>query len=150
MKLEDIGSTSSSQVFYKPLELSHPLLYSTGRIFEMFYNNPFEAWGQGSSSSTVPPAFGALPYPSDPSNVISFFFTSYSPNIFNCTVVGPKAQPYYTIVTDNQMPGYTVLKNMEGKNVSLVEWQQHPSVEIRGMVSKQTVGNWLRLSPNRE
>ena len=117
----------------------------------MFYNNPFESWAQGQSATpSVPSVYGALPYPSDPSTMTSFFFTSYNPNIFNCTVVGPKAQPYYNIVTDNQMPGYTVVKNMEGKNVSLVEWQQHPSIEIRGMVSKQQVSNWLQLSPNRE
>lgn len=80
----------------------------------------------------------------------SFFFTSYNPNIFNCTVVGPKAQPCYTIVTDDQMPGYTVVRDMEGKNVSLIEWQRQPYIEIRGMVSKQAIGTWLRLSPNKE
>lgn len=80
----------------------------------------------------------------------SFFFTSYNPNIFNCTIVGPKAQPAYQIVTDNNMPGYTVLKNAQGQNVSLIEWQTHPAIEIRGMVSKQHIKNWLRLSQTRD
>ncbi|KAJ2925400.1 hypothetical protein H1R20_g11673, partial [Candolleomyces eurysporus] len=118
----------------------------------MFYNHPFEAWSQasGSAQSQGPSVFGALPYPADPSTMTSFFFTSYNPNIFNCTVVGPKAQPCYQIVTDDQMPGYTVVKDMEGKNVSLIEWQKQPFIEIRGMVSKQAIGTWLRLSPNKD
>ncbi|KAF5329986.1 hypothetical protein D9611_010462 [Ephemerocybe angulata] len=126
----------------------------------MFYNNPFEAWSGGDSSQSAsvlwqgtnpaPSVFGALPYPTDPSTMASFFFTAYKPNIFNCTIVGPKSQPCYRIVTDNQMPGYTVVKDAEGKSVSLIEWQQTPSLEIRGMVSKQHVKTWLRLSPNRD
>lgn len=83
--------------------------------------------------------------------MLSFYFTSYKPNIFNCSVTGQSsAHPQYTIVTDNQMPGYTLVKNAQGKNVSLVEWQQTPSVEIRGMVSKQPISNWLLLSPQME
>ena len=137
---------------------SSPLSYRTAA---MFYNNPFDSWtsaGSGQSTGAVlwdgtnpaPSVFGALPYPADPSSMHSFFFTSYNPNIFNCTIVGPKAQPAYQIVTDNSMPGYSVVKNVQGHNVSLVEWQAHPAVEIRGMVSKQHVKDWLRLSQTQE
>ncbi|KAF9446478.1 hypothetical protein P691DRAFT_733169 [Macrolepiota fuliginosa MF-IS2] len=124
----------------------------------MYYQNPFGSWaeaGQGQSSGTLwnssppPSVFGALPYPSAPSNTVTYYFTSFRPNIFNCSVVGPQNQVYYQIVTDNTMPGYTVIKNMEGKNISLIEWQAHPFVEIRGTLAKQNVMNWLRLSPDQ-
>ncbi len=124
----------------------------------MYYQNPFGSWaeaGNGQSSAslwngTPPPSiFGALPYPASPSNTVTYYFTSFKPNIFNCSVVGPQNQVYYQIVTDNSMPGYTVVKNAEGKNISLVEWQAHPFVEIRGTLAKQNVMNWLRLSPDQ-
>ncbi|TFK26581.1 hypothetical protein FA15DRAFT_654254 [Coprinopsis marcescibilis] len=114
----------------------------------MFYNHPFGSWTEGQQSSTSS-VYGALPYPTD-ANMTAFYFTNFTPNIFNATVVGPKAQVFYRIVTDNQMPGYTIVKNAEGGNVSLIEWQNHPFIEIRGMVAKQNVTSWLRLSPNQD
>lgn len=114
----------------------------------MFYNNPFSSWSEGAASSSS--VFGALPYPTDPANLVAFYFTSFSPDIFNCAIVGPKAQKYFSIVTDSQMPGYTVIKNAEGRNVSLIEWQTHPFIEVRGLVAKQNVNHWLCLSPSKE
>ncbi|KAF6760266.1 hypothetical protein DFP72DRAFT_1097034 [Ephemerocybe angulata] len=124
----------------------------------MYTNNPFQSWTQGSSGQTAPSQwenstptiFGALPYPSDPSVMTSYFFTAFNPNIFNCNVVGPKNQPHYRIVTDNTMPGYTAVQDAAGKNVALIEWQKLPAIEIRGMVPKQHVMTWLRLCPNRD
>ncbi|TFK32345.1 hypothetical protein BDQ12DRAFT_617238 [Crucibulum laeve] len=125
----------------------------------MYSNNPFGTWaeaGQGHSSNTVwgggappPSVFGALPYPAASSNLVTFYFTSFSPDILNCSIVGPQGQTLYRVVTDNQMPGYTVIKNAEGRNISLIEWQAHPFIEIRGILPKQNVRNWLRLSPDR-
>ncbi|KAF5356763.1 hypothetical protein D9756_006724 [Leucocoprinus leucothites] len=124
----------------------------------MYHHNPFGTWaeaGQGQSTGSLwgtsppPSVFGALPYPSAPSNTVTYYFTSFKPNILNCSVIGPQNQVYYQIVTDNSMPGYTVLKNAEGKNISLVEWQAHPFVEIRGALAKQNVMNWLRLSQDQ-
>ncbi|KIM46773.1 hypothetical protein M413DRAFT_63589 [Hebeloma cylindrosporum] len=123
--------------------------------------NPFDSWsqaGNGQSASNAwngvgqpPSVFGALPYPSDPnySSMVTFYFTSFNPNILNCSVVGPRAQTYYRIVTDNQMPGYSVIKNAEGRNVSLVEWQTLPMIEVRGVLAKQHVRTWLGLTSDR-
>ena len=123
--------------------------------------HPFNSWSEAGNGQSVsnawngaaqpPSVFGALPYPSDPnySSMISFYFTSFNPNILNCSVVGPRAQTYYRIVTDNEMPGYTVIKNAEGRNVSLVEWQTHPMIEVRGILSKQHVRTWLGLTNDR-
>ncbi|KAF8182050.1 hypothetical protein BJ912DRAFT_1032774 [Pholiota molesta] len=114
----------------------------------MNFNNPFDSWveaGQGSSSqntpwnvgpSQAPSIFGALPYVSDPAhpNLISYYFTSFNPDILNCSTV-------YRIVTDNQNPGYTVIKDIEGKNVSLIEWQAHPLIE--------SARSWLSLTSDK-
>ena len=61
-------------------------------------------------------------------------------------VVGSQQQPLFYFVTDQHMPGYTVLKDGEGRNVALIEWQNKPLVEIRGILSKQRAKDWLRLS----
>ncbi|KAF8650896.1 hypothetical protein AX16_005043 [Volvariella volvacea WC 439] len=110
--------------------------------------NPFAGWNQGSAGSQAPSIFGALPYPTAPSapNLLTFQFLSFRPDITNCTVVGPQNQVYYQIVTEPHNPGYTVVKDSKGKNLSLVEWQSHPLVEIRGVMQKEPVKNWLKLS----
>jgi hypothetical protein len=127
--------------------------------------NPFANWsaGNGYSSggswnqdSAPPPSIvGALPYPHPPSyplppdELITFTFTSFNPTILNCTVLGPQNRPYFYVVTDASMPGYTLWKNAERKNIALVEWQNTPLLEARGILAKQQITNWLRLAPDR-
>ncbi|KAF9460041.1 hypothetical protein BDZ94DRAFT_1170561 [Collybia nuda] len=124
----------------------------------MFYNNPYGAWadaGQQPSAAwgeSVPPPsiFGALPTPSmSPSpNMAVFHATSFSPTIFNSTVVGPQGQVYFHIVTDNELSGYTVFKDAQNKSVALIEWKTPPTVELRGVMSG-SARSWLKLSPDR-
>lgn len=123
----------------------------------MYYNNPFSGWteaGQqpsciwGQGMDPPPSIFGALPSPSSPS-YLSFYFTSFSPDIFNSTVIGPCGQLLYHVVTNNQNPGYTVITKAEGTRVTLIEWQRSPFVEVRGVLAKQHVKNWLKLSNER-
>ncbi|KJA25442.1 hypothetical protein HYPSUDRAFT_134643 [Hypholoma sublateritium FD-334 SS-4] len=128
----------------------------------MSFHHPFGGWSEGgqgyssanspfSSGPSQPSIYGALPYVSDPAypNMVTFFFTELNPGILNCTVVNAQAKPVFQIVTDNQMQGYTMIKNAEGRNVSLIEWQAHPMIEIRGHVSKQYVKNWLGLTSDK-
>lgn len=128
------------------------VLFSLFNLARTMYtnNNPFGGWADASSGQT-PSVFGALPYPSAPSasNLVTFYFTSFNPHVLNCTVLGPHSQPYFQVVTDVTMPGYTVIKNVKGSSVALIEWQAHPLIEIRGVLSKQNVGRWLRLSSDR-
>lgn len=128
-------------------------------------HNPFANWsagsgfssdGTGNPDSGPPPSIvGALPYPHPPSyplppdELITFTFTSMNPTILNCTVLGPHNRPYFQIVTDASMPGYTLWKNAEKKNIALVEWQNTPLLEARGILAKQQITNWLRLAPDR-
>jgi len=109
---------------------------------------------QESSANSMPPSiFGALPYPPADAPPISDFntlyFTSLTPNLLNVTVVGPGCRPHYHIDTDASMPNYTVLKDTAGKKLALVEWRTHPCVEVRGLLPKQNVRDWLRLSEDK-
>ncbi|KAF9225856.1 hypothetical protein BS17DRAFT_750268 [Gyrodon lividus] len=132
----------------------------------MYGTDPFsaqDAWNAGNRQSSgdiwgagsAPSVFGALPYPTTFPNyapldeLITFRFTSFNPTILNCKVIGPNNETYFRVVTDASMQGYTVLKNSQGSNIALVEWQTHPEVEVRGVAAKQPVGQWLRLSPDR-
>jgi hypothetical protein len=123
----------------------------------MYGSNPFagqDGWnagnGQSAWNTTVPPPsiFGALPYPSVSSalpGAITLNFTSLSPTILNCKVIGPRNETYFRVVTD----GHTVLKDAQGSNIALLEWRDHPTVEARGLLAKQPMGQWLRLSADR-
>ena len=109
--------------------------------------NPFSGWTE--SDSAPPSIFGALPYPCAQSNALKLMFTSYNPSVMNCSIVCAQGQAYYQVITDPHNPGYTVIRNASGKAVALVEWQSHPLVEIRGILSKQPIGDWLKLSQDR-
>jgi len=106
----------------------------------------------GNVSAHPPSIFGALPAPShhrSPSPVITFHLASFNPTILNCTVVGPHSRPWFHVVTEPAMVQYTVVKNSGGENVAFVEWQKQPLVDVQGVVPKQAVQRWLKLSPDR-
>ncbi|KAF8888570.1 hypothetical protein BD779DRAFT_1662291 [Infundibulicybe gibba] len=107
----------------------------------MFTNyNPFSGWAEaGGGQSTVSPWNGNSNPPPQflARSLIRMRRPPIFPNLFNCTVVGPQSQTYFRIVTDDQMPGYTVFKDAKGRSVALIEWQTHPFQNIR---------NWLRLT----
>ncbi|KAF7318820.1 hypothetical protein HMN09_00217300 [Mycena chlorophos] len=114
-------------------------------------HNPYSTWGSTSSSGSS--IYGALPYPNSPPpsnplpNLATFHITAFDPTILNSQVVGTSnGQVYYTISTDAQMAGYTVVKRVDGQGVALVEWQRHARVEVRGAVQKQDTKDWLKIS----
>ncbi|KAG7448707.1 uncharacterized protein BT62DRAFT_965229 [Guyanagaster necrorhizus] len=113
----------------------------------MSFNDIYGGWGQG----PAPSMFGALPYPTPPgpANYVTFYLTSFNPSVLNCTVIGPQQRPFFAFITDSNMPTYTVLKDAKDRNIALVEWQPHPLVELRGVISKQKVKDWLRLSQDK-
>ncbi|KAF9073996.1 hypothetical protein BDP27DRAFT_1214976 [Rhodocollybia butyracea] len=123
-------------------------------------HNPFSGWAQvGSESSFLrdnnaiaSSTFGALPYVNSPpppaSDLVTFYITSYDPDILSSKVIGPNQHRYLHIVTDPNNPRYTVFQNAHGKSVALVEWQSRPLVEIRDVMSKIPARDWLRLTPD--
>ncbi|KAF5389528.1 hypothetical protein D9757_004194 [Collybiopsis confluens] len=123
--------------------------------------NPFSGWSQvGQRSSSIfwdnngytPSTFGALPYahPPPPPDLVTFYITSFNPDILNSTVIGPNQQRYLRIVTDPQNPAYTIFQNPQGRSIALVEWQsERPLLEIRGVMSKGLIRDWLRLTSDQ-
>ncbi|KAJ7213953.1 hypothetical protein GGX14DRAFT_617909 [Mycena pura] len=104
-----------------------------------------------SSSSTRPSIFGAFPSPHR-TRYFPFFafrFTSCSPSMLNCTVLGPgaPARPYFRILTDAPLPGVSVFQNAQGQNVALVQWKpvlkrDGTSVVVDSACSP-TSGHWV-------
>jgi hypothetical protein len=114
--------------------------------------NPFSSWAdakKNNGSAPPPSIYGALPYPSAASNSLTLSFPTFNPSDLNCTATGAQGQTYYSIVTEPHNPGYTIVKNASGKSIALIEWQSHPLVDIRGIFSKQSVKDWLKLAADR-
>ncbi|KAJ7666385.1 hypothetical protein B0H17DRAFT_951110 [Mycena rosella] len=115
--------------------------------------NPYATWSNSNFRKAVPgvpSVHGALPFAADPSasNLLTFFFTEFNPTILSCTVIGRNKYPYFKITTDPLMPGYTSVKNPDGKIIALIEWKDRPLAEVRNVFSKQRVSEWLSLSPD--
>ncbi|KAJ6603581.1 hypothetical protein DFH09DRAFT_1019444 [Mycena vulgaris] len=115
--------------------------------------NPYATWSNSNVRRAVPgvpSVHGALPFAADPSasNLVTFYFTAFKPTILNCTVLGRNTYPYFKITTDPSLPGYSAIKNPDGKVISLIEWKDRPLVEVRDVFSKQRVSEWLALSPD--
>ncbi|KAF7369300.1 hypothetical protein MVEN_00257900 [Mycena venus] len=125
----------------------HP--YTQGR-----WRNPANPNAPGSSRNPPPQpsVFGALPDPyrsrAPKPALIPFTFTSFRPNVLNCTVTGPQSRVYFRITTDTPTVGYTVFFDSAGQPVTIIEWRNHPVVEIRGILSKRSTSDWLPLSQN--
>lgn len=120
--------------------------------------HPYNSWteaGQGISSpwpqSPAPSILGALPYPtvSHATTLVTYYISSSGSHILNSRVIGPDGRTHYTISTDRDMTGYTTVKNSQDCPIALIEWKSSPVIEIRGLVSKQPVRSWLRLSHDR-
>ncbi|KAE9396702.1 hypothetical protein BT96DRAFT_921966 [Gymnopus androsaceus JB14] len=116
-------------------------------------SNPFASWASTrGSGDSAPSVFGALPaaFQTTTSDFMTFYFTSLNTTILNCTLTGPNGQPHFYIATDSSLPGYTVFRTPDGRNVALVEWNPHGAqVEIRGALQKQLASQFIRLSPDR-
>lgn len=127
----------------------------------MNVNNPYAQAGWSNSanpnavnvngSGSSPSTFGALPYSAPPSSppLLTFLFTAFTPDILNSTLLGPQSRPYLRVVTDTATSGHSIFQNTEGNTVALIEWQQHPVVEVSGIVSRRYASQWLGLAPDR-
>ncbi|KAG5339759.1 hypothetical protein C0989_003657 [Termitomyces sp. Mn162] len=96
--------------------------------------HPYNSWtaGQAPSSSwpqdPAPSILGALPYPavSHATTLVTYHITSSGSHILNSRVIGSDGRTYFTISTDRDMPGYTVVKDAQDNPIALVEWKSPP------------------------
>ncbi|KAH9848378.1 hypothetical protein C2E23DRAFT_889216 [Lenzites betulinus] len=117
--------------------------------------HPYAQWTEANQGSAAPSIFGALPSlpatnpPTALPNTVTFTFTNFKSTIVNSTVIGPQQRTIYRIVTEPTAPACTIFKDNENRNVAMVQWQPHPTVEIHGVASKQRVRDWIRLSSDQ-
>ena len=110
-----------------------------------------QSWG------TEPSVFGALPTlpvsAAPPRSMqpdsVTFQFTQFHATVLNCQVVGPQNRVAYRIVTEATTPSCTIWKDNESRNIAMVQWQPHATLEIRGVTPRQRIRDWLRLSPDQ-
>ena len=125
---------------------------------EMAFNmNPYTqgGWSQQSYGS-APSVFGALPSLPVSATVprsmqpdsVTFQFTQFNTTVLNCQVVGPQSRVAYRIVTEPTTPSCTIFKDIESRNIAMVQWQPNATLEIRGVTPRQRIRDWLRLSPD--
>ncbi|KAF8162600.1 hypothetical protein B0H34DRAFT_651326 [Crassisporium funariophilum] len=126
----------------------------------MYINNPYAQAGWSNPQNphmiddatwnpdiSLPPTFGALPSPDDnPPSVLSFEFSSFKPDIFNCQVTGPENRLFFNIRTPN--PSVTIVSKPDG-DFAFIDWQKHCTVEARGMLARQGTRNFLKLSADQ-
>ncbi|KAF8970311.1 hypothetical protein BDZ97DRAFT_2071784 [Flammula alnicola] len=125
----------------------------------MFVNNPYAqaGWynpqnphsineGPWRPNSSHPPTFGALPPLNDkPASVLSFEFTSFNPDVFNCIVTGPKNRKFFEVRT----AGSTTVVSKPGEEFASIQWARHPAVEARGVLARQLTKDFLKLSDDQ-
>ncbi|KIK54834.1 hypothetical protein GYMLUDRAFT_176576 [Collybiopsis luxurians FD-317 M1] len=122
----------------------------------MNITNPYAqaGWAGSNGSAPLPSIYGALPFssPSSGPSIYQFQFVSFSPDILNCTVLGPQSKPYFRLVDNAPSHNFTLLQDRDGKSLAVVEWRQSPGavVEIRDIIRKQLVSSWLPLSADRK
>ncbi|KAI0739067.1 hypothetical protein C8Q80DRAFT_1113006 [Daedaleopsis nitida] len=117
--------------------------------------NPY-GQGQWQQGGSAPSIFGALPSVTTstaavaaPADSVTFTFTNFKTTILNSTVIGPQQRTVYRVVTESTAPACTIFKDNESRNVAMVQWQPHASVEIRGVAAQQRVRDWLKLSADQ-
>jgi hypothetical protein len=100
---------------------------------------------RGGGDSAADAGAGADP------NATIFHITDFHPNVLNASVVDARGYQCYKIVTDApQQPQRTVFYDMYRRTVALIDWAGvRPSVEMPGLLPRQTLRRWLRAGPDR-
>ena len=121
----------------------------------MFANNPYAqgGWfnpqnptsingGTWRHNPALPPTFGALPPPEpSPSSLLTFEFAG-SPDVLNCTVVGPGGNKFFEIRTSGAMT--TIMK--PGAELGVISWQRHPLLDFPALGLRKAAGEMVRIS----
>ncbi|KAF8883497.1 hypothetical protein CPB84DRAFT_1817060 [Gymnopilus junonius] len=78
-------------------------------------------------------------------SILTFEFSSFSPDIFNCVVTGPKQRKFFEIKTASSN---TVISKPEGP-FAILHWAQRPTVEASRFIPFQRAGDFLKLASDR-
>ncbi|KDR82258.1 hypothetical protein GALMADRAFT_59533 [Galerina marginata CBS 339.88] len=91
------------------------------------------------------PTFGVLPSRHDATTILKFTF-ALNPNIWNCLVTGPNDLKFFDVST----AGCTTTISKPGIPFATIQWTQHPSVEVNGVMAQQPTAQFLRLSADQK
>ncbi|KAH8834008.1 hypothetical protein DL96DRAFT_477423 [Flagelloscypha sp. PMI_526] len=81
------------------------------------------------------------------SNVLTFKFVQFNPDITNCSLAGPDGVQHPAIFsTDNRM---TIVQNFQSELTGTITWTHPATVELPGLVSRQSVRQWLSLTRDK-
>lgn len=119
--------------------------------------NPLNPLAQQTPRDKVVSLYGALPFaptttPCIPT--VSFQFTSFSPDLLNCVVIGSRFQPYYRVITRPTTDGASELTSIHNcstkKTFATIQWSpQRTTVEIDDTIPKQSAAAWVALSADK-
>ncbi|KDR82260.1 hypothetical protein GALMADRAFT_58987 [Galerina marginata CBS 339.88] len=124
----------------------------------MYTNNPYAqaGWKNPQNEYSInelpwqripvsPPTFGVLPSQHDATTILKFTFT-FNPNIWNCLVTGPNDLKFFDVATT----GFTTIISKPGIQCATIQWTQHPSVEVKDVITPQPTAQFLRLSADQK
>ncbi|KDR70436.1 hypothetical protein GALMADRAFT_144731 [Galerina marginata CBS 339.88] len=132
----------------------------------MYVNNPYAqaGWhnpenpfsindGPWHPNALHAPTFGALPSPTNcPQSILTFEFrfgSKIGQDVLNCTVFGPRQLKFFDIQTNSF--GRTIISK-SGNPFAAIQWSQtqnNCTVEAKGVVALQRVGQFLVLSQDQ-
>ncbi|RDB19268.1 Casein kinase I isoform alpha [Hypsizygus marmoreus] len=102
------------------------------------------------SSSSAFGSSGSGSSPASPLSTLTFHFVSMSLSILNCSVYGPQSRKYFDVVTNDEVAGHTFLYDHDCQIRAVIDWElEHPEVEVRGVVARQLVTQWMTLSETK-
>ncbi|KAJ7933285.1 hypothetical protein B0H13DRAFT_1592466 [Mycena leptocephala] len=119
--------------------------------------NPFsQGWIPIPNTAPTPSVFSVLPtlpytgQPNTSPNVIKFTFSPSNGTVLNSFINGPQLEFYFHVTTDSTTTGFSVVQNSTCESIAMIEWHNHPIVEIfGGIVSKRNSAQWLKLSRDK-
>ncbi|KAF8071592.1 hypothetical protein FPV67DRAFT_883172 [Lyophyllum atratum] len=91
-----------------------------------------------------------LPFPhlDQPTDISIFRFSSFNPNILNCTGEGPRRWRC-SIITSPNVNTHTFFYDQNGQVFATVEWGARPAVEVRGVIPAQRTSEWIKFPANQ-
>ncbi|KAJ7246365.1 hypothetical protein C8J57DRAFT_726515 [Mycena rebaudengoi] len=107
--------------------------------------NPFiQSWTQSSYNAT-----DAIISPLSSPSFLKFTFLFPDATILNSAVIGPDSRPCFYVTTDSCTSGISLIQNANSQNIAIIEWRQHPVVEILEVIPKRHSSQWLKLSSDK-
>ena len=109
--------------------------------------NPFSGWpnpGGSGSPAVLPPSQQMK------SQVLTFRYVELSPDVLNCTIIGPDSLPWLEVITAPNGPR-TLFRHLgNGAAAYIIDWTRPLSVQVNGQPESKHLGHWLGLQVDQK